>query len=209
MNEDNGGLARTTSAAALDADPAFEERHRVDEAAYGDTERLWEPAGSADRGVSGSGTLQTLETEPVPSVAQIAGHPLHPAVVPLPIGMFVGSFVADLAYARSHDRFWAKTAHALAAGGVGTGLLAGALGATDLLGRERIRDRGSAWIHGVGNLAAVGLGVASIALRRDRQPNVVVPRGLALSSAIVAILGVTGWLGGELVFRHRIGVVPE
>jgi uncharacterized membrane protein len=27
-----------------------------------------------------------------------------------------------------------------------------------------------------------------------------------VSSAIVCILGVTGWLGGELVFRHRIGL---
>ena len=127
-------------------------------------------------------------------------------MVPLPIGMFVGAFVADLAYARTHDRFWARTAHAMAAAGVGTGLLAGALGATDLVGRDRIRSRGSAWVHGLGNLAAVGLGVGSVLLRRDKHPEVVVPRGVAVSSAIVAILGVTGWLGGELVFRHRVGI---
>jgi uncharacterized membrane protein len=97
----------------------------------------------------------------------------------------------------------------MAAAGVGTGLLAGALGATDLIGRDRIRSRGSAWVHGLGNLAAVGLGVGSVLLRRDRHPDVIVPRGIAVSSAIVAILGVTGWLGGELVFRHRVGLTDS
>jgi uncharacterized membrane protein len=207
MDEYDGGLTRTTSAAALDAEPRFEERQRQ-EAPYGDTERLWEPDRGKRRGQE-LGGVQPLAEEPVPSVAQIAGHPLHPVVVPLPIGMFVGALVADLAYTRTHDRFWARTAHAMAAAGVGTGLLAGALGATDLIGRERIRSRGSAWVHGLGNLAAVGLGVGSVLLRRDKHPDAIVPRGLAVSTAIVAILGVTGWLGGELVFRHRVGLAES
>ena len=204
MDEYDGGLARTVSTTALDAEPTFEDRQRQEEP-YGDTERLWEPEERIDRRMENLGGLQPLD-QPVPSLAQIAGHPLHPVVVPLPIGMFVGAFVADLAYARTRDRFWARTAHAMAAAGVGTGLLAGALGATDLVGRDRIRSRGSAWVHGLGNLAAVGLGVGSVLLRRDKHPDVVVPRGVAVSTAIVAILGVTGWLGGELVFRHRVGL---
>ena len=205
MDEYDGGLARTVSTTALDDEPTFEERQRQEEP-YGDTERLWEPEDTAHRRREDLGRLEPLEQEPVPSLAQIAGHPLHPVVVPLPIGMFVGAFVADLAYARTHDRFWARTAHTMAAAGVGTGLLAGVLGATDLVGRDRIRSRGSAWVHGLGNLAAVGLGVGSVLLRRDKHPDVVVPRGVAVSSAIVGILGVTGWLGGELVFRHRVGI---
>jgi uncharacterized membrane protein len=204
MDEYDGGLTRTVSTPALD-EQTFEERQRLEEP-YGDTERLWEPEEGGDRRREELGGFQALEKEPVPSLAQIAGHPLHPVVVPLPIGMFAGAFVADLAYARTHDRFWARAAHAMAAAGVGTGLLAGALGATDLVGRDRIRSRGSAWVHGLGNLAAVGLGAGSVLLRRDKHPDVIVPRGLAASSAIVAILVVTGWLGGELVFRHGIGL---
>jgi uncharacterized membrane protein len=205
MDEHDGGLARTVSTAGLDTEPTFEDRQRQEEP-YGDTERLWEPRPDRDRRGQELAGLQSLEAAPVPSVAQIAGHPLHPVVVPLPIGMFVGALVADLVYARTHDRFWARAGHAMAAAGVGTGLLAGALGATDLVGRDRIRSRGSAWIHGLGNLAAVGLGAGSVLLRRDDNPDVIVPRGLAVSTAIVGILGVTGWLGGELVFRHRIGL---
>jgi uncharacterized membrane protein len=205
MDEHDGGVARTVSTAALDAETTFEDRQRQEES-YGDTERLWEPRPDRDRRGQEVAGLLPLEDAPVPSVAQIAGHPLHPVVVPLPIGMFVGALVADLVYTRTHDRFWARAAHSMAAAGVGTGLLAGALGATDLVGRDRIRSRGSAWIHGLGNLAAVGLGAGSVLLRRDKRPEVIVPRGLAVSSAIVGILGVTGWLGGELVFRHRIGL---
>jgi uncharacterized membrane protein len=205
MDEHDGGLARTVSTAALDTEPTFEDRQRQEEP-YGDTERLWEPRPDPRRRGQELPGLQSFEAAPVPSVAQIAGHPLHPVVVPLPIGMFVGALVADLVYARTHDRFWARAGHAMAAAGVGTGLLAGALGATDLVGRDRIRSRGSAWIHGLGNLAAVGLGAGSVLLRRDKHPDVIVPRGLAVSTAIVGILGVTGWLGGELVFRHRIGL---
>jgi uncharacterized membrane protein len=204
MDEYDGGLTRTVSTPALD-ERTFEERQRLEEP-YGDTERLWEPEEGGDRRREELGGFQALEKEPVPSLAQIAGHPLHPVVVPLPIGMFAGAFVADLAYARTHDRFWARAAHAMAAAGVGTGLLAGALGATDLVGRDRIRSRGSAWVHGLGNLAAVGLGAGSVLLRRDKNPDVIVPRGLAVSSAIAAILVVTGWLGGELVFRHGVGL---
>jgi uncharacterized membrane protein len=204
MDEYDGGLTRTVSTPALD-EQTFEERQRLEEP-YGDTERLWEPEEGGDRRRAELGRFQALEKEPVPSLAQIAGHPLHPVVVPLPIGMFVGAFVADLAYARTHDRFWARAAHAMAAAGVGTGLLAGALGATDLVGRDRIRSRGSAWVHGLGNLAAVGLGAGSVLLRRDKNPDMIVSRGLAVSSAIVAILVVTGWLGGELVFRHGVGL---
>lgn len=204
MDEYDGGLTRTVSTPALD-EQTFEERQRLEEP-YGDTERLWEPEEGGDRRREELGGFQALEKEPVPSLAQIAGHPLHPVVVPLPIGMFAGAFVADLAYARTHDRFWARAAHAMAAAGVGTGLLAGALGATDLVGRDRIRSRGSAWVHGLGNLAAVGLGAGSVLLRRDKNPDVIVSRGLAVSSAIVAILVVTGWLGGELVFRHGVGL---
>ena len=36
---------------------------------------------------------------------------------------------------------------------------------------------------------------------------VVVPLGIILSAVVVVIFLVTGWLGGELVFRHRIGVI--
>jgi len=37
----------------------------------------------------------------------------------------------------------------------------------------------------------------------------VVPAGLILSALAVLILLVTGWMGWEMVYRHRVGVMEE
>ena len=176
-------------------------------ASTGDTERLWLQDRSGD-GAGNGFTIDPGARTPVPSVAQVMGHPLHPTVVPLPIGAFVGAWVADIAHARTGDPFWTRAAHHLTVAGITTGLLAGSLGALDFTGRERIRRHGSAWLHAGGNLAAVGLAAASLATRGGRNG-----RGarsaIGFSTAIVAILGVTGWLGGELSYRHQIGVTAS
>jgi uncharacterized membrane protein len=45
---------------------------------------------------------------------------------------------------------------------------------------------------------------------RSRDDRAAVPRGaLAISAASVAVLGVTGWLGGELAYRDRIGMTSR
>ena len=173
-----------------------------------DTERLWmqEPSwrgGSAIEDDAGE------PHEAIPSVAQVAGHPLHPSVVPLPIGAFVGAFLSDVAYATTHDRFWARASRTLLGAGVVTGLLAGSLGAMDFLGRDRIRDHGSAWIHAGGNLAALLIASLSLGARRREGEAAIVPGGLVATTMIALTLGVTGWLGGELAYRHRIGVTEE
>jgi uncharacterized membrane protein len=41
------------------------------------------------------------------STAQVAGHPLHPMLVPFPIAFLVGTLVADIAFASTADVFWA------------------------------------------------------------------------------------------------------
>jgi uncharacterized membrane protein len=40
------------------------------------------------------------------STAQIAGHPIHPMLLPFPIAGFVGTFLADVALKSSGDEFW-------------------------------------------------------------------------------------------------------
>jgi uncharacterized membrane protein len=146
--------------------------------------------------------------EPVPSVAAIGGHPLHPMVVPLPIGAFVAAFWSDISFARSGDPFWSRAAWTLTRAGVVTGSVAALLGALDFLGREQVRRIPAAWVHAGGNLAIVGLGIARLRAGRDIDRGSDRPRGLMLSATAAMILAITGWLGGELAYRHRIGVVP-
>jgi uncharacterized membrane protein len=147
-----------------------------------------------------------VDREPVPAVAHVGGHPLHPAIVPLPIGALTLAAVSDLAYAATKDEFWARSSRFLITAGLISGAAAGALGATDFLGRERTRRHGEAWIHGGGNLAVIGLSALNLAMRRQDQRRAIMPAGLMLSLLSGLIVGVTGWLGGELSYRHLIGV---
>jgi len=161
-----------------------------------------------DRDVTHASAGVRHEHDAIPSVAAIGGHPLHPLLVPLPIGAFVFTLAADAAYAMTHDRFFARASTALTAVGIGSGLLAATAGAADFLGRERIRDHRAAWLHAAGNVSAVGLSAASLAMRL-REPGKVPPVAMAASAAVGGMLMVTGWLGGELAYRHRIGVTKD
>jgi uncharacterized membrane protein len=130
-------------------------------------------------------------------------------LVPLPIGLLAGAFGSDLAYAATHDRLWARASLALTAAGVLAGATAGSLGAVDFLSRARIRQQPMAWMHGGGNALVLGLGLLSVAARFRAPERAVLPTGLLLSATSAGLLLATGWLGGELVYRYRAGVIPR
>lgn len=150
-----------------------------------------------------------LRKPPVPSLAAIAGHPLHPMVVPLPIGALVGVLASDIAFAATGDKFWARASETLLGAGIATGAIAAVLGATDFTGRERVREHGEAWAHAGGNAAALALSAVNLAIRRGDAAAGALPTGLVLSAITGGILAITGWLGGELSYRHRIGVTAD
>lgn len=145
----------------------------------------------------------------IPSLAAIAGHPLHPMLVPLPIGAFVGALAADIALAATGDRFFGRAGRLLTGAGLATGVVTSALGGVDFWGRSQVRSHPAAWLHVGGNAAALALGAASLAVRAraGNDGKAALPVALALSASAGALLVVTGWLGGELAYRHRIGVM--
>jgi len=143
----------------------------------------------------------------VPSRASIAGHPLHPAVVPFPIALLSAALVTDLAAQSSDDEFWPRASRYLLGAGLATGMTAGALGAVDYYGLERPRQVPEGRWHALGNAIAMTLTAGNLALRRRCGR---VPRsGLTLSAAVAGLLAVTGVLGGELSYRHLVGVDPK
>ncbi len=150
-----------------------------------------------------------LRKAPVPSLAAIAGHPIHPMLVPLPIGALSFALASDVAYAATGDRFFARASALLLGAGIATGALAGAVGSIDFTGRERIREHPESWLHAGGNAAALALSALNLAIRRGDSGRAIVPAGLALSALTGTMLLVTGWLGGELSYRHRIGVTQD
>ena len=139
------------------------------------------------------------------STAKIGGHPIHPMLIPFPIVCFIGTLVTDIGYSRNHDGGWATASHWLLAVGLIMAALAAVAGLTDYLGDERIRRLGDALKHMLANVTAVVLELINLILRLGHD-EFIASTGIYISVVVVLILIYSGWKGGDLVFRHGIGV---
>jgi uncharacterized membrane protein len=142
------------------------------------------------------------------SKAKLLGHPIHPMLIPFPLGLLGTAVVFDLIAASWNNDNLARAAHFMIAAGILGGLLAAVFGAIDWLaipGGTRAKRIGL--IHGLGNVVIVTVFAVVWLLRRD-EPEVAA--GTVLVIEVIAVLGalVTGWLGGELVDRLGVGVDP-
>ena len=144
----------------------------------------------------------------VRSTAAIKSHPIHPMLVPFPIAFFVSALASDLMFLGTGDPFWARASIWLVGAGVVMGGLAAIFGFIDFVTIERVRTA-TGWTHFLGNLLVVVLSLVSLLLRRGDHAGAIVPRGLSLSFIVVGILLVTGWLGGELTYRYKVGVIDD
>ena len=140
------------------------------------------------------------------STAQIAGHPIHPMLVPFPIAFFVSAFLCDLAFWTSGNPGFATAALWLLGAGLVMAALAALMGGIDLFSESQIRGLTHAWMHAGGNVVAVLIQIFNFAIRYSEPTAAVVPTGIVLSLIVVAILLFTGWMGGALVYLHRVGV---
>ncbi|WP_092028469.1 DUF2231 domain-containing protein [Bradyrhizobium sp. OK095] len=142
----------------------------------------------------------------VQSTAQIANHPIHPMLVPIPIACFIGALLTDIAYTVTAEIMWANFSAWLLIVGVIFGVLAAIAGLTDFLGNRLVREQAPAWPHLVGSAVALILAFFNALIHTRDAWTSVWPTGLVLSAITVLILPVTGWLGWALVYRHRVGV---
>ncbi len=154
------------------------------------------------------GTAAERNVNALYSTARIGSHPIHPMLVPVPIACFVGTLLCDLMYLATAKMQWADFSAWLVTVGVIIGWLAAIAGAIDLLGNRLIRSRRTAWLHAVGNLAALILATLNMFIHSRDAWTSVVPAGLTLSALTVVILLFTGWLGWSLVYRDRVGGAP-
>lgn len=143
------------------------------------------------------------------STARVAGHPLHVMLVPIPITCFVGTLITDVAYAETANMQWANMSAWLLTVGLIIAFFAVLAGLTDFLGDRRIRDLRAVWVHAGGNAVALVLAIFNDLVHSRDAYTSVVPTGLILSVLTVLILLVTGWMGWELVYRHRVGVLED
>jgi uncharacterized membrane protein len=146
------------------------------------------------------------------ALAGPAGHPLHPFVVPLPIGAFVSSLIFDIyTYTQTQGlpylvdgAFWL----------IGVGLFGAVLAAVFGLLDARTIRRGSrpyriVRIHLALNAVAVVLFAIGFAWRSGDHVELDRTQAgqLALSAVAVAFLLPSLWLGNTLVYRHGLRVV--
>lgn len=143
----------------------------------------------------------------VPSTVAIAGHPIHPILVQFPISFLVGALLSDAIFWFTQDLFWAKASYWLIVGGLAGGLAAALTGMLDFLRIQRVRKRTAGWMHMFLNVAALTLTIVNLLLRWNDPVSAILPWGLVLSVIVSTLLGVSGWYGGELVYRHKISVI--
>jgi len=138
------------------------------------------------------------------STAKVADHPIHPMLIPFPIVCFVLAFIADILISRG-DTGLINASNWLLGIGLIFAALAAVAGLTDFLGDDRVRALGDAIKHMLANVTAVVLEIVNLVLRL-KNADFVASTGVWISAIVVLILLYSGWKGGNLVYRHGVGV---
>ena len=138
------------------------------------------------------------------STAKIGDHPVHPMLIPFPIVCFILTFFLDVIYSRGEPGV-AEASIWILGFGLVMAAAAAAAGLIDYLGDARIRALGDALKHMLANVTAVVLEIVNFVLRL-KDPDFVGSTGVYISGVVVLILIYSGWKGGDLVFRHGVGV---
>ena len=123
------------------------------------------------------------------------GHPLHPALVQVPVGAFLSAAVLDLTPAGR------RAATTLITVGVASAPAAAAAGLLDW--SEMTRDRRRVGlVHAAANAVSLGLYTASLVARFTGRP----ARGRALAYAGLSVAGASAYLGGHLSYAQGGGM---
>ena len=146
------------------------------------------------------------------SRAAIAGHPIHPMLVAFPLALWVTSFVVDVIfYFVRHSTMLVISKFLLAAGCLGA-LAAAIPGFVDWLAIPRGEAKRVADWHARLNIIALIVFAISFLLRVGSFSQWVGRRltiPFLLSLLGVILIAISGWLGGELTFRYRIGQMRD
>jgi uncharacterized membrane protein len=139
------------------------------------------------------------------SRAGIARHPIHPMLIPFPIALWIFSLASDLIYLFGFGGpLWKDIAFYSMVGGIAGALAAALPGYVDYRMLTEPQTVRIAWWHMVINLSLTLLFVVNALLRFETGPEALAP--VLLSILGVGALGISGWLGGELVYVRGVGV---
>lgn len=134
----------------------------------------------------------------------IAKHPVHPMLIPFPIGLWIFSLVSDIIYRAGGGDVWSTVAWYSMGGGIIGAIIAAVPGFIDLFSMKSESIRRIGVRHMTLNVTALLLFIADFFWRGSAGP-VVGP--FILSIIGVGIIAVSGWLGGSMVYEHGAAVV--
>lgn len=141
----------------------------------------------------------------------LKGHPVHAVLSDLPIGAATAAVAFDLMGLVTRKREWHFATRAALGMAVLTGSAAALVGLWDYqaVPREHPARRTGA-THGYVNAGALSLLALSLVVRLRGKQAEAAPGIFAQGTTLAALmtLGVSGWLGGELVFRLGWRVTP-
>ncbi len=143
--------------------------------------------------------------------ASIFNHPIHPMLIVFPIGLWIFSLICDLIRlgGASGDAWSTVALYSMVGGFIGA-LCAAIPGFIDLLfyqgGAPPVKK--IALTHMSINLAAVALYAVNIWLRVSDPGSIgsSISTPVLLSIVGVALIFVSGWLGGQMVHVYGVGV---
>ena len=145
------------------------------------------------------------------SPASLFKHPIHPMLIVFPIGLWIFSLICDLVrLAGASSETWSAVAFFTMIGGLIGALCAAVPGFVDLLfykgGLPPVKR--IALTHMAINLTAVVLYAINIYLRSSEVATADSSLSLpvVLSIVGVALIFVSGWLGGQMVHVYGVGV---
>lgn len=142
----------------------------------------------------------------MPSRLRIADHPVHPALVHLPIGLWFAVIVWNGAAWLRPDPLWWQLGYWCLALGLLAALPTILAGFLDYVALAPDEPVDAATAHMLVMLSATAA-FAAAWLLRARTGAALAPPVWALVSELAGalLLAVGGWLGGTLVYRHGLG----
>jgi uncharacterized membrane protein len=142
----------------------------------------------------------------------IRGHPVHPQLVPIPIGLIVWTFVADIVFVLSDDQTWYDIALWSGLAAWIAALVAALPGFIDYLNLAVHSDsRNIATAHMLLNLGVVAVYAIASVLMWDEGAT----SGSQLTLVVIlhaagnGLVAASGWLGGEMVYRRHLSIIPD
>lgn len=147
------------------------------------------------------------------SPASIGGHPVHPMIIPFPIALWVFSLVADVIYLWRGNPVWRDyiAFYALLGGIIGAAVAA-VPGLIDWLSlTDKAVVKLANW-HARLNVIALLIFAGSFYLRTTGGSGLISNSytiAIALSVLGVVLITISGWLGGEMVFKHGVAVEAQ